>query len=306
MVPLPAPGQSTSRLNALQKLFLLRSCSDSFFNNRDRPCLLYQIKRCSAPCVDRIDKAGYAELVADAKAFLGGKSTAVQAKLAKEMEGAAEALDFERAAMVRDRLKALTFIQGSPGDQRGRDWRCRYLCARAQAGGDRHPGLLHSRRAELGPPRVLPCAHAGCDRGRSADTWCSRNFTTKCRLRQRSCSTVNCPRRTCWPRRWANVWAKSDCHFSATRRPDKAGRAGEAQCRGSARPAAGGDNDAGQVAARSRRPLRTGRTAATDRDLRQQPYSGNQCSGRDGGCRAGRLYQKPVSQMEHQTGRNRR
>jgi excinuclease ABC subunit C len=111
--PFASAGSVNVTLNALEKLFLLRSCSDSFFNNRDRPCLLYQIRRCSAPCVDRIDKVGYAELVSDAKAFLSGKSTAVQAKLAKEMEGASEALDFERAAMVRDRLKALTFIQGS-------------------------------------------------------------------------------------------------------------------------------------------------------------------------------------------------
>jgi excinuclease ABC subunit C len=111
--PFASAGSVNQTLNALEKLFLLRSCTDSFFNNRDRPCLLYQIKRCSAPCVGRIDKAGYAELVADAKAFLGGKSTSVQAKLATEMESASEALDFERAAMVRDRLKALTFIQGS-------------------------------------------------------------------------------------------------------------------------------------------------------------------------------------------------
>jgi excinuclease ABC subunit C len=111
--PFASAGSVNTTLNALQKLFLLRSCTDSFFNNRDRPCLLYQIKRCSAPCVDRIDKGGYAELVSDAKAFLGGKSTAVQVKLAKDMEAASEALDFERAAMVRDRLKALTFIQGS-------------------------------------------------------------------------------------------------------------------------------------------------------------------------------------------------
>jgi excinuclease ABC subunit C len=111
--PFASAGSVNVTLNALQKLFLLRSCTDSFFNNRDRPCLLYQIKRCSAPCVDRIDKAGYSELVSDAKAFLDGKSTAVQSKLAKEMESASAALDFERAAMVRDRLKALTFIQGS-------------------------------------------------------------------------------------------------------------------------------------------------------------------------------------------------
>lgn len=111
--PFASAGSVNVTLNALEKLFLLRSCTDSFFSNRDRPCLLYQIKRCSAPCVGRIGKAGYAELVADAKAFLGGKSTAVQVKLAKEMEAASEALDFERAALLRDRLKALTFIQGS-------------------------------------------------------------------------------------------------------------------------------------------------------------------------------------------------
>ena len=111
--PFASAGSVNQTLNALQKLFLLRSCSDSFFNNRDRPCLLYQIKRCSAPCVGRIDDQSYDGLVADAKSFLDGKSYAVQAKLAKEMEGAAEALDFERAAMLRDRLKALTFIQGS-------------------------------------------------------------------------------------------------------------------------------------------------------------------------------------------------
>ncbi len=111
--PFASAGSVNQTLNALQKLFLLRSCSDSFFNNRDRPCLLYQIKRCSAPCVGRIDDQSYDGLVADAKSFLDGKSSAVQAKLAKEMERAAEALDFERAAMLRDRLKALTFIQGS-------------------------------------------------------------------------------------------------------------------------------------------------------------------------------------------------
>ena len=111
--PFASAGSVNRTLNALEKLFLLRSCSDSYFNNRDRPCLLYQIKRCSAPCVDRISMDDYAQLVADAKAFLSGKSTQVQSKLAGEMEAASEALDFERAAMLRDRLKALTFIQGS-------------------------------------------------------------------------------------------------------------------------------------------------------------------------------------------------
>ncbi len=111
--PFASAGSVTRTLNALQKLFLLRSCSDSFFANRSRPCLLYQIKRCSAPCVQRIDETGYAELVGDAKDFLGGKSTKVQAKLGKAMNEAAEAMDFELAAVYRDRLRALTFIQGT-------------------------------------------------------------------------------------------------------------------------------------------------------------------------------------------------
>jgi len=111
--PFASAGSVNTTINALQKLFLLRSCTDSFFARRDRPCLLYQIKRCSAPCVGRIDQAGYAELVGEAKDFLGGRSSAVQAKLSQQMDAAADALDFERAAMLRDRLRAATFIQGS-------------------------------------------------------------------------------------------------------------------------------------------------------------------------------------------------
>lgn len=111
--PFASAGSVNTTLNALQKLFLLRSCTDGFFKTRDRPCLLFQIKRCSAPCVGRIDPTGYAELVADAKRFLSGKATDVQAKLGTQMTAAAEAMDFELAAVLRDRLKALTFIQGS-------------------------------------------------------------------------------------------------------------------------------------------------------------------------------------------------
>ncbi|WBY17737.1 excinuclease ABC subunit UvrC [Erythrobacteraceae bacterium WH01K] len=111
--PFASAGSVNTTINALQKLFLLRSCTDSFFANRDRPCLLYQIKRCSAPCVGRIDEAGYGELLKEAKDFLGGKSGAVQSKIEKQMAKAAEDLDFETAAILRDRLRAATFIQGS-------------------------------------------------------------------------------------------------------------------------------------------------------------------------------------------------
>ena len=111
--PFASAGSVNTTINALQKLFLLRSCTDSFFARRDRPCLLYQIKRCSAPCVGRIDEAGYAQLVRQAKDFLGGKSGAVQKEIEVQMARAAQALDYETAAILRDRLRAATFIQGS-------------------------------------------------------------------------------------------------------------------------------------------------------------------------------------------------
>jgi excinuclease ABC subunit C len=100
-------------VTAMQRVFLLRSCADTVFANRTRPCLLYQIRRCSAPCVGRISEENYARLVGQAKAFLAGKSATVQRELANEMEHAAEALEFEHAAAVRDRIRALTFVQGN-------------------------------------------------------------------------------------------------------------------------------------------------------------------------------------------------
>lgn len=111
--PFASAGAVNNTLNALQKVFLLRSCSDSYMSNRSRPCLLHQIRRCSAPCTGRIDEAGYDELVDDARAFLSGRSQQVQKKLGERMTEAATARDFEMAAVLRDRLKALTSIQGS-------------------------------------------------------------------------------------------------------------------------------------------------------------------------------------------------
>ncbi|MEO1252523.1 MAG: excinuclease ABC subunit UvrC [Pseudomonadota bacterium] len=110
--PFASAGAVNRTLNTLQKAFLLRSCSDSVYESRTRPCLLHQIKRCSAPCVGLIDEAAYNGLVDEAKSFLGGDSTAIQRGLSAQMEDAAEALDFERAAQLRDRIRALSYVQG--------------------------------------------------------------------------------------------------------------------------------------------------------------------------------------------------
>ncbi|SLN66935.1 UvrABC system protein C [Aquimixticola soesokkakensis] len=113
--PFASAGSVNRTLNQLQKVFLLRNCSDTMFAGRTRPCLQYQIKRCAAPCVGKVSEAEYGRLVEDAIKFLQGKNTSIQAGLAKDMGAASEAMEFERAAALRDRIRALTQVQSAQG-----------------------------------------------------------------------------------------------------------------------------------------------------------------------------------------------
>ncbi len=113
--PFASAGAVDRTINALQKAFLIRTCSDSYYENRSRPCLQYQIKRCAGPCTGEIDPADYAGLVSEAKAFLSGRSQLIKTQLAKQMEAASADLEFERAAIYRDRLSALSHIQAHQG-----------------------------------------------------------------------------------------------------------------------------------------------------------------------------------------------
>ncbi len=113
--PFASAGAVDRTINSLQRAFLIRTCTDSVFESRTRPCLLYQIKRCSAPCTDEISAADYAGLVAEAKDFLSGRSQNVKTEISRQMQDAAENLDFERAAIYRDRLAALSHVQSHQG-----------------------------------------------------------------------------------------------------------------------------------------------------------------------------------------------
>jgi len=113
--PFANAGAVNRTLNQLQRVFLLRNCTDATFDSRTRPCLLYQIKRCSAPCVGHISAEDYAASVADAVRFLKGDSTELQAQLAAQMAQASEEMEFERAAALRDRIRALTNVQSAQG-----------------------------------------------------------------------------------------------------------------------------------------------------------------------------------------------
>ncbi|QCM06450.1 excinuclease ABC subunit UvrC [Agrobacterium tumefaciens] len=113
--PFASAGAVGRTINSLQRAFLIRTCTDSVFETRTRPCLLYQIKRCSGPCTHEVSDQGYAELVKEAKDFLSGKSQSVKTAIARQMNEAAEDLDFERAAVYRDRLAALSHVQSHQG-----------------------------------------------------------------------------------------------------------------------------------------------------------------------------------------------
>ncbi|WP_112941302.1 excinuclease ABC subunit UvrC [Rhizobium sp.] len=113
--PFASAGAVGRTINSLQRAFLIRTCTDSVFETRTRPCLLYQIKRCSAPCTHEISDAGYGELVQEAKDFLSGKSQKVKAHMAEAMNQAAEDLDFEQAAVYRDRLASLSHVSSHQG-----------------------------------------------------------------------------------------------------------------------------------------------------------------------------------------------
>ncbi|CCV12836.1 excinuclease ABC subunit UvrC [Mesorhizobium sp. STM 4661] len=113
--PFASAGAVGRTINSLQRAFLLRSCTNSFYKNRTRPCLLYQIKRCAGPCTGEISHTDYAELVAEAKDFLSGRSQKVKTEISAAMQQASENLDFERAAIYRDRLAALSHVQSHQG-----------------------------------------------------------------------------------------------------------------------------------------------------------------------------------------------
>ncbi len=113
--PFASAGSVNRTINAMQRVFLVRTCTDSVFESRTRPCLLHQIKRCAAPCTGEINAEDYDKLVSQAKAFLNGKSSHMQAELSRQMQEASEELDFERAAIYRDRLSALSHVQSHQG-----------------------------------------------------------------------------------------------------------------------------------------------------------------------------------------------
>src|SRR6266487_4315600 len=256
-------------ITALERAFLIRSCSDPVFESRTRPCLLYQIKRCSGPCTGEVKPADYAELVQEAEAFLSGKSRMVKEELASEMEKAASALDFERAAIYRDRLAALSAVQAHQGiNPRGVEEAD--VFAVHQEGGFSCVEVFFFRTGQnWGNRAYFPRADRSLSAGHVLGAFLAQFYDDK-----------PCPRL---------ILISHDVE----------------DCARSAGPQARRDLIAAAAACRPRRELRVAAAAAADRGLRQQPHPGNQCGGRDDRRRAGGLPEEPVSQVQHSNCRSR-
>jgi excinuclease ABC subunit C len=198
--PFASAGAVARTINALERAFLLRSCTDSVFESRTRPCLLFQIKRCSGPCTGEISQADYAELVKEARDFLSGRSGKVKSEIASAMQEASEALDFERAALHRDRLAALSHVQGHQGiNPRGVEEAD--VFAIHQEGGQNCIEIFFFRTGQnWGNRAYFPKADPALGAGEVLGAFL-RSSTTTSPAREPFCSRTRSRIRNCSPRR---------------------------------------------------------------------------------------------------------
>ncbi len=197
--PFASAGAVGRTINSLQRAFLLRTCTDSFYENRTRPCLLFQIKRCSAPCTGEISHADYAALVAEAKAFLSGRSQKVKTEISQAMQEASEALDFERAAIYRDRLAALSHVQSHQGINPQSVEEADVFAIHLEGGQVCIQVFFFRTGQNWGNRAYFPKADWRWARPKS---WVpsSRSSTTTSPLRVPSCCRRKWPSRSFWPR----------------------------------------------------------------------------------------------------------
>ena len=286
-------------ITALQRAFLIRSCSDAVFESRTRPCLLFQIKRCSGPCTGEIAPADYDELVREARAFLSGKSHAVKEELAAEMEQASQLLDFERAAIYRDRLAALSAIQSQQGvNLRGVE--DADVFAIHQAGGYNCVQVFFFRTGQnWGNRAYFPKADRSLAAGDVLNSFIAQFYDDK-----------PCPRLVLvsedLPERalLAEALSTKSGHNVEIQKPQRGEKRDVmAHALANAREALARKlaeflfaECAAEIAGRD---FWSAVPAAADRGLRQQPHPGLERRRRDDRCRSGGLCEKPVSQIQH-------
>ncbi len=297
--PFASAGSVNRTLNQLQKAFLLRSCSDPMFESRTRPCLLHQIKRCSAPCVGLIGEADYGALVEDAVLFLTGKSTRVQEQLAEAMGEASRAMAFERAAAIRDRIRALTNVQANQGiNPEGVEEAD--VVALHQEGGQACVQVFFIRAHQnWGNRAYFPRTGSGAEPGEILEAFLGQFYGNKTppRLILTSHAPDNADLLT--DALTTQLGRKVAIAQPRARREGGAGRAGGAQRPRGAGAADGGEREPDGALGRAGRGVRARRGAGADRGLRQQPHHGHQRGRRHDRRRAGGVPEVAVPQVQH-------
>ncbi len=287
-------------LNALERAFLLRSCTDSYYANRTRPCLLHQIKRCAAPCTGEIGLADYAALVEEARAFLSGKSRAVRDLLAKEMNEAAEVLDYERAARLRDRIAALSNIQGAQGINPHSVEEADVFAIAEEAGQFCIEVFFFRTYQNWGNRAYFPRADKSLAPGEVLDAFLAQFYADKPAARLVLLSH-EIEDRELLERALSRTRRPSHrSRRAAAGREERPRRSRDAERARGAGPQIGRRREPGEAARRARRSLRHRGYAAADRGLRQFPHHGHERRRRDDRRRAGRLHEDALPHLQHQ------
>ncbi|KAF0231422.1 MAG: excinuclease ABC subunit [Beijerinckiaceae bacterium] len=302
-----AAAQAVNRtLNALQRAFLLRTCTDSYYENRSRPCLLHQIKRCSAPCTGEISLADYALLVDEAKAFLSGKSGTIRAKLGAEMMAAAEELDFERAAQLRDRISGLSTVQANQDINPAGVEEADVFAVHADAGQFCIEVFFFRTGQNWGNKAYFPRADKALEPAEVLDSFLGQFYDERPapRLVMLSEDVEN----RALLAEALSIRAGHKVEILVPKRGEKReagyGAACAHQCARSLRAPPRGDRKPGEIARRRCRRIRARCATAPDRCLRQFPHLGHECRRRDDRCRRARLLENPLPDVQHPVDRD--
>ncbi len=298
-----ASAQAVHRtITALERAFLIRSCTDTVYVSRTRPCLLHQIKRCSAPCTGEISHTDYAELVREAKAFLSGKSRAVKDELAGEMEKASAVLDFERAAVYRDRLAALSAIQARQGvNPRGVE-EADVFAVHQQAGYSCVEVFFFRTGQNWGNRAYFPRADRSFEPGEVLGAFLAQFYDDKPPPRCVFLSHEIEDRALLAEALMRQERAQGRDHDPATRREEGAGRSCGGECARGAGAQARRDPVAAEFAQRAGRYIRFAKAAAPHRGVRQLAHPGLERGRRDDRRGPGGLPQEPVPQVQYPLG----
>ena len=297
----PARARCFARLNALQRAFLLRTCSDSFYDNRTRPCLLYQIKRCSAPCTGEIALDDYAEARRPRRAISSRAAAARStSRLAAEMSEAAAALEFEKAARLRDRISALSAIQGEQSINPRSIAEADVFAVTEEAGQFCIEVFFFRTYQNWGNRAYFPRADRALACEEVLDAFLAAILSRPAGAAPRAVEPRG-PERRDLVRGLERARRPSHRHRrAAARRKEGSRRRRDAQRARSAVAQARRSREPGEAPRRARRRLRRRSSDPPRRGLRQFPHHGDERDRRDGGRRAGGLRQEPVPHLQHQ------